>query len=183
MLILRIFSKQHILILDRTNPSAGVGPDLSATHVQRQDEEGQGNLGSEVYCIDIRIQGSNERENNHEELKKSNRHNHKVYCSCMNFLVDAAPGVDKSKIMTIYEMFEDEVETAKWSDERTGDGEHDHHRKDQHHPCILLTKSKFIDDSFSNCWRICFTSGQTDLYEIPEEFWKPDQLQSRPNDC
>ena len=59
----------------------------------------------------------------------------------MNFFIDPTPRINKGKIMAIHKMFEDEVETAKWSDKRTGDGEHDHHGKDQHHPCILLTKA------------------------------------------
>ena len=54
-------------------------------------------------------------------------------------------------------MFEDEVEAAKWSDERARDGEHDHHGKDQHHPCILLTKSEFVNDGLMYCWTICLT--------------------------
>ena len=75
----------------------------------------------------------------------------------MNFLVDLTPGVNKGKIVTIYEMFEDEVETAKWSDERTGDGEHDHHGKDQHHPGILLTKAELICNSLSYCRSVRLT--------------------------
>ena len=72
MLILMILSKQDILILDRTYSSAGVGPDLSTGNVQGQDEEGKGNLGTQIQGAQVGIQRSDEGKDNHEELKKGN---------------------------------------------------------------------------------------------------------------
>ena len=158
MFILRILSQQDILILNRAYSSASVGPDLCARHVQCEDEEGQGYFCLQVQAAQVGVQGSYKGEHYQEELEKSHRHDHKIDRSGVNFFVDFASSINKSKIVAVNEMFEDEVEAAKWSDERARDGEHDHHGEDQHHPCILLTKSKFIDDSFSNCRRICFTS-------------------------
>ena len=72
MFILRIFSKQHIFILDRTYSSASVGPDLGAADVEGEDEKGKRNFGSEIDGFEVRIKGADERKDNHEKLKKSN---------------------------------------------------------------------------------------------------------------
>ena len=108
----------------------------------------------------------------------------------MDFLVDLAPFVDESKIVAIHKVLEDEVEAAEGGDEGAGDGEHDDHRKDQHHPCVLLSKSEFIPgvqqftstqevqkvlipDCFSYDWSVCLAPGHTNLDEIPKQLWKP----------
>ena len=62
----------------------------------------------------------------------------------MDFLVDLASCINKSKIMPVNEVLEDEVETSKGGDEGAGNGEHDDHGKDEHHPGILLSKPEFI---------------------------------------
>ena len=62
----------------------------------------------------------------------------------MDFLVDLASFVDKSEIVPIHKVLEDEVEAAEGGDEGAGDGEHDDHCEDQHHPRVLLSKSEFI---------------------------------------
>ena len=72
MFIIRIFSKQDIFILDRTYSSASVGPDLGTADVQGEDEKGKRNFGSEIYRFEVRIQGADERKDNHEKLQKSN---------------------------------------------------------------------------------------------------------------
>lgn len=64
----------------------------------------------------------------------------------MDFLVDLASCINKSKIMPVDEVLEDEVETSKGGDEGTGDGEHDDHGKDEHHPGILLSEPEFIPE-------------------------------------
>ena len=76
----------------------------------------------------------------------------------MNLLVYFASCINKSKIVTINQMFEDEIETTKGSDKRTGDGEHDNHGKDEHHPGILLPKSELIDDGLLDSRAICLAS-------------------------
>ena len=107
----------------------------------------------------------------------------------MDFLVDLAPFVDESEIVAIHKVLEDEVEAAKGGDEGAGDGEHDDHRKDQHHPRVLLSKSEFIPnvlaistrevskymrpDCFSYDWSVCLAPGHTNLDEIPKQLWKP----------
>ena len=48
--------------------------------------------------------------------------------------------------MPVDEVLEDEVETAKGGDEGAGDGEHDDHGKDEHHPGVLLPKPEFIPE-------------------------------------
>ena len=119
MVILGIITEQHIFILDRAYSSTCVGPDLGTADVQGEDEEGKGNLGLEMPGTEVGIQGSDEGEDNHKELKKRYRHDNKVDSCSMHFLVDLTPGTDKCKIVTIHEMLVDEVETAKGSDKRT----------------------------------------------------------------
>ena len=46
--------------------------------------------------------------------------------------------------MFIYQVLQYEVQAAKGGDERTGDGEDDHHGEYQHHPGVVLTKSAII---------------------------------------
>ena len=64
----------------------------------------------------------------------------------MDSLVDFSPRIDKCKIVSVNEMFENEVEKTEGGDERTGDGEHDDHGKDEHHPGVLLPKPEFIPE-------------------------------------
>ena len=158
MFILRIISEEHIFILDRADSPAGVRPDLCTADIQGENKESQGTLGSQIDCLEVRIKGSDEGENDHEKLKKCYRHDDKIDCCCMDLLVYFASCINKSKIVTVHEMFEDEIETTKGSDKRTGNREHDNHGKDEHHPCILLSKSELIYDGLMNSRTICLTS-------------------------
>ena len=131
---------------DRSRPDfpAGVRPDLAAADVHGDEEEQDGDLGSQGKVGEAGVQAPDHREDDHEELQQGDGHDHKVDRCCVDFLVDLAPFVDKSEIVPIHKVLEDEVEAAEGGDEGAGDGEHDDHRKDQHHPCVLLSKSEFI---------------------------------------
>ena len=165
MFILRIITCQcHILIFDWTangrfidsaslenasfspDLSARVGPDLAAAHIEGDEEEQDRNLCPQSKVIEVCVQAPYHREQNHEELQQSDRHDDKVDGRCVDFLVDLASFVNKSKIMPVDEVLEDEVETAKGGDEGAGDGEHDDHGKDEHHPGVLLPKPEFIPE-------------------------------------
>merc|ERR1719494_1443457 len=74
-------------------------------------------------------------------------------------------------VLPIHKVLEDEVEAAEGGDEGAGDGEHDDHRKDQHHPRVLLSKSEFIPDCFSNDRSVCLAPRHTNLDEIPKQLW------------
>ena len=125
---------------------ASVGPDLAATHVHGDKEEQNGNFCPQSEVIEVCVKAPYHRKYNHEELQQSNGHDDKVDGRCMDFLVDLAACVNKSKIMPVDEVLEDEVETTKGGDEGAGNGEHDDHSKDKHHPGILLPKAEFIPE-------------------------------------
>ena len=131
---------------NRSRPDfpAGVRPDLAAADVHGDEEEQDGYLGPQGKVGEAGVQAPDHREDDHEELQQGDGHDHKVDRCCVDLLVDLAPFVDKSEIVPIHKVLEDEVEAAKGGDEGAGDGEHDDHRKDQHHPCVLLSKSEFI---------------------------------------
>ena len=168
---------------------ASVRPDLAATDVHGDEEEEDGDLGPQGKVGEACVQAPDHREDDHEELQQGDGHDHKVDRCCVDFLVDLAPFVDKSEIVPIHKVLEDEVEAAEGGDEGAGDGEHDDHRKDQHHPRVLLSKSEFIPnvlsistheisqlmrpDCFSYDWSVCLAPGHTNLDEIPKQLWKP----------
>ena len=179
---------------DRSRPDfpASVRPDLAAADVHGDEEEQDGDLGPQGKVGEACVQAPDHREDDHEELQQGDGHDHKVDRCCVDFLVDLAPFVDKSEIVAIHKVLEDEVEAAEGGDEGAGDGEHDDHRKDQHHPCVLLSKSEFIPnvrqwtaehsrnlltymrpDCFSYDWSVCLAPGHTNLDEIPKQLWKP----------
>ena len=126
--------------------SASVGPDLAAADIDGDKEEEDRNLCPQSKVIEAGVQAPYHREYDHEELQQSHRHDDKVDCRCMDFLVDLASCINKGKIMPINEVLEDEVETSEGGDEGAGDGEHDDHGKDEHHPGILLTKPELIPE-------------------------------------
>ena len=78
-----------------------------------------------------------------------------------------------TEIVFIYKVFQYEVETAEWRDERTGDGENDDHGKYQHHPGIMLAKPELQSDVSPDRRNLSLTSRQTELDEIPEQLGKP----------
>ena len=116
MTILLILPQHHILVLDGGDLPAGVGPDLGAAHVQGDDEQAQRDLGPQVQGAELAVQGSDEAEDDHEELEQRNRHDDKVDSKGMNFLIDFTPCIDKCQIVSVHEMFEDEVKKTKRGD-------------------------------------------------------------------
>ena len=104
----------------------------------------------------------------------------------MDFPVDLAWCVHKSKIVPVDHVLEDEVETSKGSDEGAGDGEHDDHGEDEHHPGILLAKPELIPelknsryvlflrpDGFSDAGSVCFATRDANLDQVPEQLREP----------
>ena len=126
--------------------SASVGPDLATADIDSDEEEQDRNFCPQSEVVEACVQAPDHREQNHEELQQSDRHDDKVDGRCMDFLVDLASCVNKSKIMPVDEVLEDEVETTKGGDEGAGDGEHDDHGKDEHHPGVLLSEPEFIPE-------------------------------------
>ena len=120
MFILYIVTCQrHILIFDWTangrfidsentsfspDLSARVGPDLAAAHIEGDEEEQDRNLCPQGKVIEVCVQAPYHREQNHEELQQSDRHDDKVDGRCVDFLVDLASFVNKSKIMPVDEV-------------------------------------------------------------------------------
>ena len=72
-------------------------------------------------------------------------------------------------------MFQNEVETTKWSDEGTGDGEHDHHGEDEQHPGIMLSKAELEFDRSSDGWSVSFALRKANLKPVPKNFRKPSK--------
>ena len=64
--------------------------------------------------------------------------------AAVDVLVDLGSLVGEVDVVSVHCVLDEEVGEAEGGDEGAGDGEHDHHRKDQHHPCVLLSKSEFI---------------------------------------
>ena len=71
MTIMWIIGDQNLFVLDGTDLSAGVRPDLGAAHIEGQDEETDGNLAPHVESLDVRVQGSDHREDDHDQLEES----------------------------------------------------------------------------------------------------------------
>ena len=71
MTVMWIIRHQNIFVLDGTDLPAGVGPDLGAAHIEGQDEETNGNLAPHVESLDVRVQGPDHREDDHDQLEES----------------------------------------------------------------------------------------------------------------
>ena len=87
MTITRIISQENILVLDGTDLPAGVGPDLSAAHIECQNEETNGNLAPQVESLDVGVQGPDHREQDHDQLQQSHGHDHEMYGGGVDLLV------------------------------------------------------------------------------------------------
>ena len=79
--------------------------------------------------------------------------------------------------MFVHKVFQYEVETTKWGDEWTGDGEDDDHGKYQHHPGVVLSEPELQADISPDGGNLRLASGQTDLDQIPEQLGKPEYCQ------
>ena len=73
MTVLLILQQHRVLVLDGGDLPAGVGPDLGAAHVQGDDEQDQRDRGPQVLVqAPVAVQGSDEAEDDHEELEQGN---------------------------------------------------------------------------------------------------------------
>ena len=73
MTVLLILQQHRVLVLDGGDLPAGVGPDLGAAHVQGDDEQAQRDRGPQVLVqAPVAVQGSDEAEDDHEELEQCN---------------------------------------------------------------------------------------------------------------
>ena len=70
-------------------------------------------------------------------------------------------------------VFQKEVQTAKWSDDGTRNGEDDDHGKDEHHPGVMFPEPELQPDRSSDGGNVSFTLGQTNLDKIPDHLRKP----------
>ena len=93
MTITRIISQQNILVLDGTDLPAGVGPDLSAAHIECQNEETNGHLAPQVESLDVRVEAPDHREDDHDQLEQSHGHYHEMDSCGVDLLVDLTPVV------------------------------------------------------------------------------------------
>ena len=95
MTVLGVVRQQNLLVLDGTDLPAGVGPDLSAAHVEGQDEQAAGHLRPQVEAGAVWIQGPDQREHDHHQLEQSHGHDHEVDGRGVNLLVYLTPVVSK----------------------------------------------------------------------------------------
>ena len=87
MTVLRIISQQDILVLDGTDSPARVGPDLGAAHIEGQNEETNGHLAPQVESLDVGVEGPDHREDDHDQLEQSHRHDDEMDGRGVDFLV------------------------------------------------------------------------------------------------
>ena len=92
--VIGVIGEHLIFIPDGADLPAGVGPDVGAADVDGQDEQADGDLGSDVDPISV--QGSDHGEDYHEELEERHWHDDKVDGCRMNLFVDLALIVGKS---------------------------------------------------------------------------------------
>ena len=178
MTVLLVLPQHHVLVFDGTDLATRVGPDLRAAHVQSDDEETQRHLGPHVQGAEGLLQGPDVAEDDHEELEQRHGHDDKVDGSGVHLLVDPAPSVDEGEVVSVHQVLEDEVEETEGCDEGTGEGEHDHHGEDQHHPGVLLPEPELVLDRLPDSWSVRLAARPADLNEIPEQLRESDQLQT-----
>ena len=87
MTIILILSQENITVGDGTDLPAGVGPDLSAAHVEGENEETNGHLAPQVESLDVGVQGPDHREHDHDQLQQSHGHDHEMYGGGVDLLV------------------------------------------------------------------------------------------------
>ena len=98
----------------------------------------------------------------------------------MQLVVNLTGGVDEGEVVFVHHVLENEVEKAKWGDERAGEREHDHQCEDVQYSSVLVTESELVPTRLPDGRCVRLTAGETDLQKVVGDIPEPHQLQSRP---